>query len=100
MVRTSHSYGLIPDKSNINDLQLKTLTKYFEDTEPNCSSRDERIDLVPIASGLKELLFEAGISIEYLLDNDALKISEILGIDESVVSLIKRETTKLVQQII
>jgi hypothetical protein len=77
--------------------ELQSLTKDIDIPETFSLSSDERIDLVPIARGLKDLLSQAGITIEYLLNNDALKISEMLRIEESVVSLIQNETRKLIK---
>ena len=96
MVIRARSYHL-NDELSLEAQELKAYTKKIEMSERFCPSRDERIDLVPIAEGLKDLLFQAGITIEYLLNNDALKISEILRIEESIVSLIQNETRKLIK---
>jgi len=96
LVATKPSFHL-NDNFYLHHQELRCLTKDTDFPENICSSSDERIDLVPIARGLKDLLSQAGITIEYLLNNDALKISEILRIEESVVSLIQNETRKIIQ---
>lgn len=96
MVATKPSFHL-NDNFYLHYQELHSLAKDIDIPETFCSSSDERIDLVPIARGLKDLLSQAGITIEYLLNNDALKISEMLRIEESVVSLIQNETRKLIK---
>ena len=96
MVRRASSYYL-NDKFSHEDHEPQAFIKNIEIPETFCPSHDQRIDLVPIPGGLKDLLFHAGITIEYLLNNDALKISQILRIDECVVSLIQNETRKLIK---
>lgn len=96
MVVRERPYGL-NDIFSLNNQEFQPFTKNIRSPETFCSLHDERIDLLPIAGGLKDLLFQAGITIEYLLNNDALKISEILRIEESVVSLIQNETRKLIK---
>ena len=96
MVVTQRSYHL-SDNFYAHDQEFRTRTKKIRFPDTFWSSRDERIELVPIARGLKDLLTEAGITLEYLLNNDALKISEMLGIEESIVTLIQKETRKLIK---
>ncbi len=96
MVVTERSYHLI-DNFYPHDQEFRTRTKKIGFPETSWSSRDERIDLVPIAAGLKDLLTQAGITLEYLLNNDALKLSQMLGIEECIVRLIQHETRKLIK---
>ena len=85
------------DDSSIHDLELAAITKKFKILESSFSPiRDERINFIEIAQGLKDLLFESGFTIESLLGTKAIRIAEILGIDESVVQLIQLEAKKIV----
>ena len=96
MVVRERPYAL-DDIFSLDDQEFQPFTKNIGNPGTFCSLHDERIDLLPIAGGLKDLLFRTGITIEYLLNNDALKISEILRIEESVVLLIQNETRKLIK---
>jgi hypothetical protein len=92
-----HDYSAYDDTS-IHDLELAVITNKFKILESSFSPiRDERINLIEIAQGLKDLLFESGFTIESILDTKAIRIAEILGIDESVVLLIQAEAKKIVQ---
>jgi hypothetical protein len=85
------------DDTSIHDLELAVITNKFKILESSFSPiRDERINLIEIAQGLKDLLFESGFTIESILDTKAIRIAEILGIDESVVLLIQAEAKKIV----
>ena len=85
------------DDYSIHDLELAAITKKFKILESSFSPiRDERINFIEIAQGLKDLLFESGFTLESILDTKALRIAEILGIDESVVLLIQLEAKKIV----
>lgn len=84
------------DDSSIHDLELAVITKKFKILESSFSPiRDERINFIEIAQGLKDILFEAGFTIESILDTQPIRIAEILGIDESVVLLIQLEAKKI-----
>ncbi len=86
------------DDSSIHDLELSVITNKFNILESSFSPiRDERINLIEIAQGLKDLLIESGFTIESILNTQALRIAEILGIDESVVLLIQAEAKKIVK---
>jgi hypothetical protein len=50
---------------------------------------------INIAIGLKEVLFNAGITLEQIIDCSAEKMALILGIDKYVATLIKREAIKI-----
>ena len=85
------------DDSSIHDLELAAITKKFKILESSFTPRrDERINFIEIAQGLKDLLFESGFTIESILDTQPIRIAEILGIDESVVLLIQAEAKKIV----
>jgi len=49
---------------------------------------------INIAIGLKEALFNAGITLEQIIDCSAQEIAHTLGIDQYVAILIKREPGK------
>jgi len=84
------------DDSSIHDLELAVITKKFKILESSFSPiRDERINFIEIAQGLKDILFESGFTIESILDTQPIRIAEILGIDESVVLLIQLEAKKI-----
>ena len=87
------------DDSSIHDLELAAITKKFKILESSFSpARDERINFIEIAQGLKDLLLESGFTIESILDTKPIRIAEILGIDESVVLLIQLEAKKIMHQ--
>ncbi|HLN35834.1 MAG TPA: hypothetical protein VK250_11215 [Nitrososphaeraceae archaeon] len=84
------------DDSSIHDLELAVITKKFKILESSFSPiRDERINFIEIAQGLKDILFESGFTLESILDTQPIRIAEILGIDESVVLLIQLEAKKI-----
>ncbi len=55
---------------------------------------DYRIDHITIPVGLKDVLNNAGFTIESILNNDPSKIAQALGIDEYVGQIIFKETKK------
>ncbi|HJS65389.1 MAG TPA: hypothetical protein VJ767_11120 [Nitrososphaeraceae archaeon] len=90
--RNSSAY----DDFSIHELELAAITKKFKILESSFSpARDERINFIEIAQGLKDLLFESGFTIESLLNTRPIRIAEILGIDESVVLLMQLEAKKI-----
>lgn len=57
--------------------------------------KDERIRKIKIATGLTEALYEAGFSIESILNNKSSNIAQILGVDDYIGKIIYNETKKL-----
>lgn len=55
---------------------------------------DYRIDHITIPIGLKDVLNNAGFTIESILNNDPSKIAQDLGIDEYVGQIIFKETKR------
>jgi hypothetical protein len=55
---------------------------------------DHRIEHITIPIGLKEILNNAGFTIESILNNDPSKIAQDLGIDEYIGQIIFNETRK------
>ncbi|HET8794109.1 MAG TPA: hypothetical protein VFM31_09960 [Nitrososphaeraceae archaeon] len=60
---------------------------------------DDRIGQITIPIGLKDILNNAGFTIESILNNDPSKIAQDLGIDEYIGQIIQRkreENSKMV----
>lgn len=60
---------------------------------------DDRIEQITIPIGLKDILNNAGFTIESILNNDPSKIAQDLGIDEYIGQIIQRkreENSKMV----
>ena len=55
---------------------------------------DYRIDHITIPIGLKDVLNNAGFTIEFILNNDPSRIAQALGIDEYVGQIIFNETKR------
>ena len=55
---------------------------------------DYRIDHITIPIGLKDVLTNAGFTIESILNNDPSRIAQALGIDEYVGQIIFKETKR------
>jgi hypothetical protein len=55
---------------------------------------DYRIDHIIIPIGLKDVLNNAGFTIESILNNDPSRIAQALGIDEYVGQIIFKETKR------
>jgi hypothetical protein len=55
---------------------------------------DYRIDHIIIPIGLKDVLNNAGFTIESILNNDPSRIAQALGIDEYVGQIILKETKR------
>lgn len=55
---------------------------------------DYRIDHITIPIGLKDVLNNAGFTIESILNNDPSRIAQALGIDEYVGQIILKETKR------
>jgi hypothetical protein len=55
---------------------------------------DYRIDHITIPIGLKDVLNNAGFTIESILNNDPSRIAQALGIDEYVGQIIFKETKR------
>jgi hypothetical protein len=55
---------------------------------------DYRIDHITIPIGLKDVLNNAGFTIEFILNNDPSRIAQALGIDEYVGQIILKETKR------
>ena len=52
---------------------------------------DDRIEHITIPIGLKDILNNAGFTIESILNNDPSKIAQDLGIDEYIGQIIQRK---------
>ena len=52
---------------------------------------DDRIEYITIPIGLKDILNNAGFTIESILNNDPSKIAQDLGIDEYIGQIIQRK---------
>ena len=52
---------------------------------------DDRIEQITIPIGLKDILNNAGFTIESILNNDPSKIAQDLGIDEYIGQIIQRK---------
>ena len=61
--------------------------------------KDERLELVEIPKGLIEVLQNAGVSVEKILNDEPSNIAEKLGIDSYVGEIIFKETKKAVSKI-
>jgi len=60
---------------------------------------DDRIEHITIPIGLKDILNNAGFTIESILNNDPSKIAQDLGIDEYIGQIIhkkREENSKMV----
>ena len=55
---------------------------------------DDRIEHITIPIGLKDILHNAGFTIESILNNDPSKIAQDLGIDEYIGQIIHKETRR------
>jgi hypothetical protein len=55
---------------------------------------DHRIEHITISIGLKDILNNAGFTIESILNNDPSKIAQDLGIDEYIGQIILKETKR------
>lgn len=55
---------------------------------------DYRIDHITIPIGLKDVLNNAGFTIESILNNDPSRLAQALGIDEYVGQIILKETKR------
>ena len=55
---------------------------------------DERLELVEISKGLRQILQDASFTVEKILQNGPSHIAEILGIDVYVGEIIYNETKK------
>jgi hypothetical protein len=55
---------------------------------------DHRIEQIKIPIGLKDILNNAGFTIEFILNNDPSKIAQDLGIDEYIGQIILKETRR------
>ena len=61
--------------------------------------KDHRLELVEIPSGLIEVLQNAGLTVEKILNDEPSNIAEKLGIDSYVGEIIFKETKKAVSKI-
>jgi hypothetical protein len=60
--------------------------------------KDQRLELVEIPKGLIEVLQNAGLSVEKILNDEPSNIAEKLGIDSYVGEIIFKETKKAVSK--
>ena len=56
---------------------------------------DERLELVELSKGLREILQDAGFTVEKILENGPSQIAETLGIDVYIGEIIYNETKKI-----
>ena len=60
--------------------------------------KDQRLELVKIPKGLIEVLQNAGLTVEKILNDEPSNIAEKLGIDSYVGEIIFKETKKAVSK--
>jgi hypothetical protein len=60
--------------------------------------KDQRLELVEIPKGLIEVLQDAGLTVEKILNDEPSNIAEKLGIDSYVGEIIFKETKKAVSK--
>ena len=60
--------------------------------------KDQRLELVEIPKGLIEVLQNAGLTVEKILNDEPSNIAEKLGIDSYVGEIIFKETKKAVSK--
>jgi hypothetical protein len=58
------------------------------------NKKDVRLELLEISKGLRDILQDAGFTVESILDNSPSHIAEILGIDVYVGEIIYNATKK------
>ena len=56
---------------------------------------DERLELVELSKGLRQILQVAGFTVEKILENGPSQIAETLGIDVYIGEIIYNETKKI-----
>ena len=62
--------------------------------------KDERLEFIDIAQGLKEILHGSGFTVEKILDCGPSHIATILGISDHIGEIIYHETKKAARNII
>ncbi|MGE3860030.1 MAG: hypothetical protein AB7F53_08585 [Nitrososphaeraceae archaeon] len=62
--------------------------------------KDERLEFLDIAKGLKEILQRSGFTVEKILDCGPSHVSAILGISDRIGEIIYQETKKTTRNII
>jgi hypothetical protein len=72
----------------MENIKLKAFLKQANVENP----KDERLEYLHIPKGLIELLNNAGITIEMILNSKPADIAEVLGIDDYVANIIYQET--------
>ena len=72
----------------MENIKLKAFLKQVNVENP----KDERLEYLHIPKGLIELLNNAGITIEMILNSKPADIAEVLGIDDYVANIIYQET--------
>jgi hypothetical protein len=72
----------------MENIKLKAFLKQANVGNP----KDERLEYLRIPKGLIELLNNAGITIEMILNSKPADIAEVLGIDDYVANIIYQET--------
>ncbi len=61
---------------------------------------DERLELVEISKGLRQILQDASFTVEKILENGPSHIAETLGIDVYIGEIIYNETKKSISSVI
>ena len=62
--------------------------------------KDERLEFIDIAQGLKEILQQSGFTVEKILDCGPSHIAAILGISDRIGEIIYQETKQATKNII
>ena len=79
-----------------NSSKNRSTLPYLHHLQNISKWKDQRLELVEIPKGLIEVLQNAGLSVEKILNDEPSNIAEKLGIDSYVGEIIFKETKKAV----
>jgi hypothetical protein len=93
MIEKKTTKPIIFTTKDSDDFQLSLSSQLSSPTITNV--KDERLELIEISKGLIEVLQDAGLTVERILENGPSHIVSILGIDDYVAQIIFSETKKV-----
>ena len=94
----NNNLNLINNKSTITS-KIHTFNNLHNFQNNIAKWKDPRLELVEIPRGLIEVLQNAGLTIEKIVDSEPSDIAEELGIDSYLGEIIHKETSKTISKI-